>query len=317
MSQGKNMNYSRFIVLLVIVLSLCVLTAPNASVASLTQIPDRMVILNVRVVSASGSAVHDVSQGAFQVTEDGVPQKIELFMNDEIPLRYGLMIDSSGSLRDQFPEVMRTSALILNSNKPDDETFLVRFVSSDKIYTIQELTSDKNVLLKALDEYYIEAGQSAVIDAVYLGADYLVKKKTDGDRLRRQALVLVTDGEDRSSFYKKEQLFSLLGSNDIQIFTIGFIERLEPAKQPKAINLLKEFAADSGGRVFFPKSTLEVEHIANQIINDIRTQYVIGYVPTGVDSNKSFHKVQVTIAENPNQEKRVAVTRVGYKAQTK
>ena len=61
------MNYSRFIVLLVIVLSLCVLTAPQASVASLTQIPDRMVILNVRVVNAAGSAVHDVAQGAFQV----------------------------------------------------------------------------------------------------------------------------------------------------------------------------------------------------------------------------------------------------------
>lgn len=312
------MNYLRLTLFFPIITILaCTLASSPPSVAGLGQFPDRMVILNVRVTDDTGRAVRDVSQAAFQVTEDGVPQKIELFIDDQIPLRYGLMIDSSGSLRDQFKEVMRTSARILNSNTPQDETFLVRFISSDKIQTVEELTSDKARLLKALEANYIEGGQTAVIDAVYLGVDYLVKRKTDGQHYRRQALVIVTDGEDRNSYYKKEQLFHALSSADIQIFTIGFTKNLHGDKREKAVKLLNQLATDSGGRAFFPSSTLELERIANEIINDIRTQYVVGYVPVGVDSKKDFHKIVVSIADNPNQQKRIAVTRVGYSSKSK
>lgn len=312
------MKYSRLTLFLAIITILAgTLVKTRTSEAGLAQVPDQMVILNVRVTDDTGRAVRDVSRDNFQVTEDGVPQKIELFVSDQIPLRYGLMIDSSGSLRDQFRDVMLTAARILNSNTAEDETFLVRFISSDKIETVEELTSDKPRLLRSLASYYIEAGQTAVIDAVYLGVDYLVKKRTAGENYRRQALVIVTDGEDRNSFYTQEQLLRALSSADIQIFTIGFTKRLEGNKREKAVKLLNQFATDTGGRAFFPSSSGELERIANEIINDIRTQYVIGYVPAGGDTKKGFHKVVVSIVENAKQEKRIAVTRVGYSNKTK
>jgi Ca-activated chloride channel homolog len=274
--------------------------------------PDKVVILNVRVTDALSKAVVDVPQSSFQITEDGVPQSIAFFSKEEIPLSYGLVIDTSGSLRSQLPKVLQAGGRIVNSNKQGDETFLVRFISSDKVETVQDTTSDKGLLIAGLSSLYVEGGLTAVLDAVYLSAEKLAKQRSAAGSLRRRALVLVTDGEDRHSDYKVEQLFSLLGSTDIQIYAIGFTGELRGKARERAANLLARLATDTGGRAFFPTSTGELEHIADQIINDIRTQYVIGYVPTYRTSSNTFHKVQVSLAENANQEKRIAVTRIGY-----
>ena len=310
------MKLPRAIISLSFIASVCILAASPAFVAGESQpqgkVTPQMILLHVRVVDANDNPVTDVPQSSFQVTEDNVPQKIELFMDQEVPLTYGLAIDASGSLRSQIREVIRAATNIVNANKPDDETFLIRFISSDKIETLQTLTSDKMLLQAGLDSFYIEGGQTAVIDAIYLSADYLAKQMTEARRLRRRALILVSDGEDRFSYYKQEALFQFLASTDTQIFTIALTKDLKGKSLEKAVKLLNQLGRDTGGRTYYPKSPGDVQSISNQIIKDIRTQYVIGYVPSGGDAAKAFHKVEVSIAEASNQEKRAAITRVGY-----
>lgn len=310
------MKLPRIIISLSFIASVAILAIPPVFVAGESQpqarIPPQMVLLHVRVVDPSDNPVTDVPQSNFQVTEDGVPQKIELFMDQEVPLTYGVAIDASGSLRSQIRDVLGAATNIINSNKGDDETFLVRFISSDKIETLQTLTSDKKLLMDAIAGFYIEGGQTAVIDAIYLSADYLAKQMTEERRLRRRALILVSDGEDRLSFYKPEALLQFLAKTDTQIFTIALTKDLKGKSREKAIKLLNQLARDTGGRTYYPSSPGDVQRISDQIIKDIRTQYVIGYVPSGGDAAKAFHKVEVSIAENPNQEKRAAITRVGY-----
>jgi len=286
------------------------------SCASLAQQQTQTVILHVRVTNPDDKAVLDVPQESFQVTEDGVPQKIAFFINKEVPLSYGLVIDGSGSMRSQINEILGAAGRIVSSNRPSDETFVVRFVSTDKIYVQQEPTSNKTALFKALDQFYIEGGLSAVVDAIYLSAQKLAELKDTG-QLRRRILILVTDGEDRVSFYKQDKLFELLGENNIQVFTIALTNELKPSSRDKAMKLLTRLALDTGGRTYFPDSKTDIERVAAEIINDIRMQYVIGYEPTADDTRKDFHKVLVTITENPNQEKRVAITRVGYQSRKK
>jgi len=286
------------------------------SSTSLVQAQTQAVLLHVRVTDPADKAVLDVPQSSFQVTEDGIPQKITLFMNKEIPLSYGLVIDGSGSIRSQINPILDAAGRIVLSNKPADETFIVRFISSDKIYTEQEPTSNKAALFKALNDFYIESGHSAVVDGIYVSAQKLAEQK-DSSQLRRRVLILVTDGEDRASFYKQDALFQLLSLNNIQVFTIGLTKELKSPGRDKAIALLKRLAVDTGGRTYFPDSKADIERIAGEIINDIRTQYVIGYEPTSGDSRRDFHKVEVAITENPNQEKRVAITRVGYQSRNK
>ena len=170
---------------------------------------------------------------------------------------------------------------------------------------------------------FIEGGQTAVIDAVYLAAEHTSRRRK-GDPVedkRRRALILVTDGEDRNSFYKQEQLFEALKEEDVQIFVIGFVNELEKergfiskSKRQKAVDLLDRMAKETGGRTFYPTSLSELPGIAEQITKDLRTQYVISYKPAAAGRPGEFRPVRVAVADGPSGAKRIAVTRAGYTA---
>ena len=110
---------------------------------STLRINTELVTLNVRVIDRNNRPIDNVRQSDFHVFEDGVPQPIESFTREEVPINYGLAIDTSGSLRSQLQAVIDAGKSIINSNKPGDETFLVRFISSDKIETVQDFTPSK------------------------------------------------------------------------------------------------------------------------------------------------------------------------------
>ncbi|HEY0384606.1 MAG TPA: VWA domain-containing protein [Pyrinomonadaceae bacterium] len=285
----------------------------------IVKVDTNLVNLNVRVIDRNNRPINDVRQDEFHVYEDGVLQPIEFFTREEVPISYGLAVDTSGSLRSQLNQVIDAAKTIINSNKPQDETFLVRFIDSEKIETVQDFTSNKNDLIDAIDSFYVEGGQTAIIDAVYLSAEHVAeyKKGNDNDR-RRRALIVITDGEDRGSFYKKEQLFAKLREEDVQIYVIGFVNELDKEggfirKSPReeAMNLLNRFAKETGGRVFFPESLSELPQIADEIVRDMRTQYVISYNPTNKARDGSFRSIKVTVADTGGNSKRIALTRSG------
>jgi Ca-activated chloride channel family protein len=279
-----------------------------------------LVELHVRVIDRNNRPINNVGQNEFHIFEDGVPQNIETFTREDVPISYGLAVDTSGSLRSQLQSVIDAGKTIINSNKPGDETFLVRFISSDKIETVQDFTANKEQLLDGLDSFYVEGGQTAVIDAVYLSAEHVseYRKGDEGDR-RRRALIVITDGEDRNSFYKQEQLFARLREEDVQIFVIGFVNELDKEtglirKSPreKAVTLIKKLASETGGRAFFPDSVAELPQIAGEIVRDLRTQYVIAYNPTNKTQDGSYRAIKVTVDQpGGDSEKRIALTRTG------
>lgn len=292
---------------------------PEIDPGDILRINAELVQLHVRVIDRNNRPINNVPENDFHIFEDGVPQKIETFTREEVPISYGLAVDTSASLRSQIQSVIDAGKSIINSNKPGDETFLVRFISSDKIQTEQDFTSNKDMLMDALDNLYVEGGQTAVIDAVYLSAEHVseYRKGDEGDR-RRRALIVITDGEDRSSFYKQEQLFARLREEDVQIFVIGFVNELDKdagliRKSPrdKAVNLINKLASETGGRAFFPESISELPQIANEIIRDMRTQYVIAYNPTNKTPDGSYRAIKVTVDQASDSDKRIALTRTG------
>jgi len=278
-----------------------------------------LVQLHVRVIDRNNKPINNVPQNDFHIFEDGAPQTIEAFTREEVPISYGLAVDTSGSLRSQLQSVIDAGKTIINSNKSGDETFLVRFISSDKIETVQDFTDSKDLLMDGLDSFYVEGGQTAIIDAVYLSAEHVseYRKGNESDR-RRRALIVITDGEDRNSFYKQEQLFARLREEDVQIFVIGFVNELDKdagliRKSPrdKAVNLIKRLASETGGRAFFPESISELPQIANDIIRDLRTQYVLSYNPTNRSQDGTYRAIKVTVDQGSDSDKRIALTRTG------
>jgi Ca-activated chloride channel family protein len=286
---------------------------------STLRINTELVTLNIRVIDRNNRPIDNVRQNEFHVFEDGVPQPVFDFSREEVPISYGLAVDTSGSLRSQLTSVIDAAKTIINSNKPGDETFLERFVASDNIQTLQEFTAEKDLLLDGLENLYIEGGDTAVIDGVYLAAEHVAeyKKGNDNDR-RRRALIVITDGEDRHSYYKEPQLFERLREEDVQIYVIGFVNELDKdagfiRKSPrdKAINLINKLATESGGRAFFPQSLSELPEIARAIVRDLRTQYVLAYNPTNKTRDGSYRAIRVVVDDGASRDKRIALTRSG------
>jgi Ca-activated chloride channel family protein len=284
------------------------------------KIDTELVNLNVRVVDRENHPINDVKQNEFKIFEDGVPQQIEFFSRSEIPTNYSLVLDNSGSLRSQLEKVIEAGKIIVNTNRKDDETSIIRFVSRDKITVEQPFTANKTDLMDTLDNLYIEGGQTAIIDAVYLAvqqvSDY-EKSKSAADRKRR-AIILVTDGEDRDSFYTEPQLFDLLKESDVQIYVVGFVGELSKeggfiskSPQGKAKAFLERMATDTGGKAYFPNSVSELPDIARNIGSELRTQFSIGYLPTNAKPDGTYRNIKVMIDDGPNKQKRIPITKAG------
>ncbi len=283
-----------------------------------------LVTLQVRVIDRQNRPINDVRKDDFRVFEDGQPQSIEFFSTEEVPISYGIVVDNSGSLRQQLEKVIAAGRTIVESNKQGDETFLIRFTDSSRINLDQEWTSDKTVLQEKLDDLFPDSGQTAVYDAVNLAAEYATERRKgeDPNDRRRRALIIVTDGEERNSVTTEKELFARLRESDVQIFIIGFTGDLEEqdggiikkSTRSKATNLINKLATETGGRAFFPNSVSELPAIADQITRDLRTQFIVSYNPTNKRRDGTFRRVRVALADDSRAGKRIAITRPGYTA---
>jgi len=275
---------------------------------------EQLVKLNVILTDRSGHSVDDVVKEDLQLLDDGTPEAIAYFSKAELPITYGLVMDMSGSLRRQFSDVIEAGRAIVGSNKPHDQTFIVRFASSDKVEMAQEMTSDKDVLSRALGTLFVRPGQTAVIDGLCLAADYAIKHRRAGTG-NRLALVLISDGEDRASYYTESDLFKLLDKGDLQVFVIGLVGELDDEKaiirkspRSKAIDFLTKLARATGGRAFILNSVKGLPDAISQVTHDLHTQYVIGYQPTK-NPEKTNRKVEVKVVASRAHEKWTAITR--------
>ena len=284
------------------------------------KVETNLVNLNVRVVDRNGRPINNLTQNDFNVFEEGTPQHIEFFSKSDVPTNYTLVVDNSGSLRQQLDKVIEAGKIMVNSNKPADETSIIRFVGNDKITVEEDFTPNKNDLNEALDNMFIEGGQTAVRDAVYLAAQRVTEYEKSNkieDRVRR-ALVLVSDGEDRNSFYTEAQLFELLKETDVQIYVIGFVDDLDndagfirKSTKSKSKAFLEKLAADTGGKAYFPGSVAELPDIARNIATELRTQYSIGYLPPNNVPPGTYRNIRVTVNDGPGGAKRIAITKAG------
>jgi Ca-activated chloride channel homolog len=282
------------------------------------------VSLNVRVVNSNNRPVSNLNSSVFRVYEDGVLQPITAVTTAEVPLFNALVIDNSRSLRTQLSKVIEAGKIIIGTNHPQDESTVVRFVSADKIEVVQDFTSNKTLLNNALDNLFVEGGQTAIIDAVYRTAEIVEKyqnsqKKED---VKLRTLIVVSDGDDRSSSYDEKQLFELLRNSYVQIYAIGFTNDLSDVPDPetgisrreKARAFLTRLAEETGGKVYFPESIDLLPKIAAEITKELRTQYLISYTPTNDTRDGGFRKIKVEIVNGGETEKRTAITRTGRNA---
>ena len=230
---------------------------------------------------------------------DGAEQPVTSFEALNVPASYGLVVDNSGSLRSQMNAVIAAAEALALSNGPEDESFVVRFVASDNIKILQELTADKAALSRALYGMFVEGGQTALLDALYLSAEHLAKKaRPDAGAGRRLALVLISDGEDRASYYNAEQVLKLLRESDVQVFAIGLPAALDgtgyllgKSKREKSKDLLDKLTSATGGRVYYVEKVGQLREAVEEIGKSLHAHYVVGYAAPAPDGKR--HKLEV------------------------
>src|SRR5687767_12228912 len=173
--------------------------------------------LNVMVLDSGSRYVNDIKLEEIKIFEDGIEQKLTYFAKKDPVVRLALVVDNSGSLRTLFPIVLSVAATLVTNLGAKDEVVVIRFISSDKIEVFEDWTSDKAKAIQGIQKMYVEGGQSAVIDAVYLAGER-TKERLASEKSNRYAVVLMSDCEDRDSYYELDQLLNSLKGTDIQIF---------------------------------------------------------------------------------------------------
>lgn len=263
--------------------------------------------LNASVIDGSGKSVDSLPQSAFQVFEDNVPQAIVGFRHEDLPVSLGLLIDSSGSMYDKRAAVDASSLDLVKLSNPKDEEFLVDF--SSEAYIDQDFTSDITKLQQGLS-YIKSSGGTALYDAVIASADYLAKN----GKQPKQVLLIITDGDDNASSASLEQTIRRVQDLDgPAIYCIGLLfgEDVSRSEARHSREVLTELAEQTGGEAYFPKSLREVDGIAQQVAQDIRTQYTLEYHTTNAPSNGGYRKIRVTANEKGFHNLQVR-TRTGY-----
>ncbi len=180
-----------------------------------------------------------------------------------IAVSYGILVDNSGSYRMLLDGAVELVHNIVEENKADDETFLLRFVDAPKTEILQELTASKDEIHAAAEGMFAEGGQTAILDAVLTAAKNLAENAKK-DEPRRRALILITDGDDRSSKTKIEDVLKFLKDEKIEVFTVGLSDEKVYTK------ILNRLAKESGGKSFEPKKGAPPAAFAKELAAALR-----------------------------------------------
>lgn len=264
----------------------------------------QLVALNVTVLDRKGSFVPGLSKENFQVFENRQPQEIQLFYNEDVPLTIGLVVDSSGSMRDRRREVVSAAMAFVEASKSQDELFVVNFNEEVQLGLAPDQPFSNNVvqLREALSRLVVR-GQTSLYDALWMALEHLNKGRHD-----KKAVVVFSDGADNASKHSFRETLAAAQRSQATIYSIGIYESTSEDRDPKS---LTELSRATGGEAVFPQSIDEVEAVCKHFARTIRTQYTLGYSPSNTAKDGSYRVLRVT-ASAPNLSKLTVRTREGY-----
>ena len=263
-----------------------------------------LVVLPATVRDRQGLSVLNLHAEDFAVHEDGVAQRIKLFLHEDIPVVAGLLVDHSASMRPKLADVTSGARAFVRSSNPDDQMFVVNFNESVSLGLPVAIgfTTSAQELERAI--WRTEAGgETALYDAILVALARLQAGGRD-----KKVLVVISDGGDNASTHKLAEVLQMAERSSAIIYTVGLFEPGDRDANPKVLNRL---AQATGGEAFFPEKLDEVVTICERIAHDIRSQYTIGYFSSSAKPEGAYRTVHVS-AHSPDHGKLVVRTRPGY-----
>ncbi|MBZ5629529.1 MAG: VWA domain-containing protein [Acidobacteriia bacterium] len=245
-----------------------------------------LVLVNVTVTDSHDRLVHDLRASDFLLADDRNPQHIRYFSSEDLPISVAVVVDASGSMANKFEQARSAAIEFFRSSNPQDEFAVVTL--SDKPRLLTHFT-DSLEEIKSVLQPIQPGGETALWDAVYLG---LQEMRTA--RYGKKALLVISDGGDNSSRYTQAEIKSVLQEADVQLYAIDIFERFPKTNEERSgLLALDEVTSATGGRAFLTHDSNDLHRAVRQISEELRTQYVLGYLPDKSMRDGKWHKIKV------------------------
>jgi Ca-activated chloride channel homolog len=267
-----------------------------------------LVSLNVTVTDSQGRYVTDLEQTDFSVFEDGAKQELSFFNRTNLPIALSLLIDSSASMEQRMEHAQEAAIGFAKRIRPQD---LAQVVDFDSRVEIKLGFTNKADELETAIRNTSAGGSTALHNAVYISLKELAKVKAKNpDEIRRQAIVVLSDGEDTSSLVSFEEVLDLAKRSETAIYTIGLQPRETSALRGfrEAEFVLRQLAQETGGRAFFAQKIEDLKDVYAQIADELSSQYSMGYASKNAKRDGAFRRLVVQVSR-PNT---TARTKRGY-----
>ena len=277
-----------------------------------------LVALNVTVTDGS-KFVSGLQPDDFVVYEDGVKQDVQFFESASVPVDLILLIDTSASMSDKIDVVHEAAAGFLKALRLGDRGAVVTF--SDIVTVVLPLTPDRDALERAVRRIGVH-GSTALYNAVYTSLKQFGLAAHGAGDVRRQAIVVLSDGEDNRSLVSLDDVLALAHRTGVNIYTVSLRTRYTPQGLPteggrrylsEADDAMETMARETGAQAFFP-APAQLKRVYANIATELATQYSIGYVPVNSRPDGHFRRVIVQIITHPGLHPR---TRPGYTAEVR
>lgn len=272
-----------------------------------------MVAVNVTVVDGR-RLVSGLSRNDFEVFEDGVQQQVQFFESRSVPLDVILLLDTSSSMSDKMEVVHQAARGFMKVLRPGDRGAVVAF--ADSVNVLQGLTTDTAAIESAINSVQAK-GSTSLRNAVYIALKQFGRAAQDTGEVRRQAIAVLSDGEDTASVVSFEDVMALARKTGVTIYTIG-LRSQSPAtsyaldrRSSEADYSLKMLSQETGAQAFFPANVQQLKVVYDAIAGELSAQYSIGYSPSNSRNDGRYRRIVVRVPSNPSFRPR---TRGGYTA---
>ncbi len=265
-----------------------------------------LISLTITVTDTRNRFVTDLLEEDFSLFEDGISQEISVFSREDLPIRMILLLDTSASMEKKLSFAKEAAINFVSEMKEDDLTEIFEF--GNKPVVLQPFTNDIEKLRHAI-EIAQAGGPTQLYNALYISLKSLYQKRQD---IRRQAIVVLSDGEDTSSLVTFERVMEIAKDTDVTIYTISLRrqDKRRSSTFSEAEFVLKKLAEETGGQWFFPNELAELKSVYARVATELKSQYNIGYVSNNPQRDGSWRRVVVQTSY-PNL---LVRTKLGYYA---
>ena len=270
------------------------------------KVDSSLVIVNATITDAKGSPVKGLKQAQFQVFEDGKEQKIEFFGYENTPFAAVILLDSSGSMEQRVSLARSAAIQFLDRLRTDDVATIYNFDS--KISLVQDFSNSRDIYEGIFD---IKAnGMTVLNDAIFKASEELGKRPE-----KRRAIIVLSDGADTMSKRTADKALKAALAVNATIYTVDMSSMNAGLTKERVQNqaVLKNFAEKSGGRFIATPGGIAMRDAFKNIVDELGTQYTIGYAPTNSAKDGKWRTIEVKTAKTDFNIR----TRKGYNAPKK